>query len=111
MHVKIAAFMRLSATPFPAAELAPALRALAGAFGARRLLWGSDYPYALLGAPMPPGAAAPPSGADGLVGYGAVAGALEGHWAHGLSSDELGWLMGGTAQRLFWADSRTLGSS
>jgi predicted TIM-barrel fold metal-dependent hydrolase len=102
VHVKISAFMRLSAGPFPAADLAPALRALAAAFGAQRLLWGSDFPYALLGAPMPPGAAAPPSGADGLVSYKAVASALEGQWKHGLSSEELGWLLGGTAQRLFW---------
>jgi hypothetical protein len=82
VYVKASAFMRVSGTPYPAAELAPLLRELVTRFGAKRVLWGSDFPYALLGAPMPPGAAAAPTGADGLVPYGQVATALE-SWASG----------------------------
>lgn len=103
--------MRVAGTPYPAAELAPLLRELLDAYGARRLMWGSDFPYALLGQPMPPGAPAAPLGEVGLVPYSAVASALA-DWAAEPScaqagaappsAEEMRWLMGGTAASLFW---------
>jgi len=133
VFVKASAFMRVSASAYPAVDLAPVLRELLDAYGAERLLWGSDFPYALLGQPMPPGASSAPSGdRAGLVPYHAVASALvdwgetetasananggaasaresDLNFAGGviprLSDDELRWLLGGTALSLFWQSS------
>lgn len=116
VYVKASAFMRVSASPYPAAELQPLVRELLSAFGPERLMWGSDFPYALLGQPMPPGAASAPSGEAGLVPYAKVVSAMA-DWAEPsgtggsaassgdgtpLSAEEMRWLMGGTAASLFW---------
>lgn len=69
-------------------------------------MWGSDFPYALLGRPMPPGASAAPDGKDGLVEYADVAGAIE-RWPEsvaGLTREEVALVLGGTASELFWSD-------
>ncbi|KAJ1390558.1 hypothetical protein B484DRAFT_459569 [Ochromonadaceae sp. CCMP2298] len=45
VHVKVSALFRVSQQQWPFADLDPRFVALKEAFGARRLLWGSDYPY------------------------------------------------------------------
>ena len=85
VHVKISAMFRnaVSAKP-PYAELAPRLAALVAAFGAERVLAGSDFPFAL-----------------DFGGYGAF---LESVRDWGVLSDkELRWVTRGTAEKLFGA--------
>ncbi|GAQ86399.1 Amidohydrolase family protein [Klebsormidium nitens] len=45
VYVKLSAFFRVSKEEFPYRDTVPMIRQLADAFGARRLLWGSDFPY------------------------------------------------------------------
>jgi L-fuconolactonase len=45
--VRVSAFTALSASGYPFDDLVPLIRAVHAAFGASRLLWGTDYPYVL----------------------------------------------------------------
>jgi L-fuconolactonase len=45
--VRVSAFTALSAAGYPFADLVPLIRAVHAAFGADRLLWGTDYPHVL----------------------------------------------------------------
>jgi predicted TIM-barrel fold metal-dependent hydrolase len=45
VYVKASAFFRVASEPYPYADAAAALRALVDAFGARRVMWGSDWPW------------------------------------------------------------------
>ncbi len=45
--VRVSAFTALSSAGYPFNDLMPLTRALYAAFGAQRLLWGTDYPYVL----------------------------------------------------------------
>lgn len=45
--VRVSAFTALSASGYPFDDLVPLIRAVHAAFGAGRLLWGTDYPYVL----------------------------------------------------------------
>ena len=85
VHVKISAMFRnaVRAEP-PYKELKPRLAALVAAFGAERVLTGSDYPFAL-----------------DFGGYGAFLESVRG-WGL-LSDEELHWVTRGTAERLFGA--------
>lgn len=47
VHVKISKLFQLSRLPHPHEDLWPALEELRDHFGARRLMWGSDYPTVL----------------------------------------------------------------
>jgi len=56
VYVKVSALFRASAEPPPFRDLEPRLEALLQAFGAPRLMWGSDYPFVLPGGfPLPDG--------------------------------------------------------
>jgi L-fuconolactonase len=45
VHVKLTALPELSTTSYPHRDMWPWVRAAVDAFGAERLLWGSDYPF------------------------------------------------------------------
>eukprot|EP00285_Hemiselmis_virescens_P012422 CAMPEP_0173386724 /NCGR_PEP_ID=MMETSP1356-20130122/9310_1 /TAXON_ID=77927 ORGANISM="Hemiselmis virescens, Strain PCC157" /NCGR_SAMPLE_ID=MMETSP1356 /ASSEMBLY_ACC=CAM_ASM_000847 /LENGTH=293 /DNA_ID=CAMNT_0014343067 /DNA_START=180 /DNA_END=1061 /DNA_ORIENTATION=+ len=45
VHVKLSAFFRVSADPYPYQDLWPRVRELVDAFGSQRLLYGSDFPF------------------------------------------------------------------
>ncbi|KAJ8606933.1 hypothetical protein CTAYLR_008634 [Chrysophaeum taylorii] len=45
IYVKVSALFRVSREPPPHRDLEPRFREVLGAFGADRLLWGSDFPY------------------------------------------------------------------
>jgi predicted TIM-barrel fold metal-dependent hydrolase len=49
IYVKVSAFYKFGARRPPYLDLAPLIQRLVGAFGASRLLWGSDCPYQLQG--------------------------------------------------------------
>jgi predicted TIM-barrel fold metal-dependent hydrolase len=92
VHVKVSALFRASAEPPPFSDLAPRLEALLAAYGANRLLWGSDFPYCIRGGQAPTSV--------GQAYDQAVA--VPTFWrAAGLDEPALAMLMGGTAARLF----------
>lgn len=47
VYIKISALFRTSGAPHPHNDLAKRLSAIVMRFGASRLLWGSDFPYAV----------------------------------------------------------------
>ena len=49
MYVKVSALFRASAEAPPHKDLQPRVRRLLESYGARRLMWGSDFPFVLLG--------------------------------------------------------------
>jgi predicted TIM-barrel fold metal-dependent hydrolase len=70
------------------ADLRPRLAALLGAFGADRLMWGSDFPYVVLEA----------------GGYNGSKAALEAMLGElGVGEADAAMVLGGTAQKLFFA--------
>ena len=93
VHVKVSADFRVSvradteAVGDMRAVLLPRARALLAAFGARRLMWGSDFPWV----------------ADEGGGHAAAAKAAEALWREATGGDEgqMGEIFGGTAGRLF----------
>ena len=92
VHVKLSAFFRLSAALPPHRDLEARVAALVAAFGARRLLWGSDFPFVIIGGNTP---------TDAGCSY-AQASAQLGSWSvPGLDDDAYRAIMGGNAQRLF----------
>ena len=105
IYVKASALFRVSKQPsFPHADAAGAgLRALVDAFGAERVMWGTDFPwveekggYAAAWAPLD--AAGEGTGGSGAgSGGGGAAGAA----AAVLSDEERRWVMGGALQALF----------
>lgn len=86
VHVKVSAFYALGAKAAPYDDLAPLVRRLRDAFGAERLMWGSDAPYQLA-----PG-----------HGYGPSV-ALPRERLGFLSGPERRALLRGTAARLFFS--------
>jgi predicted TIM-barrel fold metal-dependent hydrolase len=49
VHVKLSALPELSAVAYPHQDVWHCVRAIVDAFGAERLLWGSDYPFTAVG--------------------------------------------------------------
>ena len=98
VHVKVSALFRTSAEPPPFGDLAARLGALIEAYGTQRLMWGSDYPFALPGGfPLPEGVAKTPAS----MSY-ADAVAVPSQWeVPALDDASLADLMGGNAARLF----------
>ncbi|MFM8284911.1 MAG: amidohydrolase family protein [Planctomycetaceae bacterium] len=86
VHVKVSAFYALGAKAAPYDDLAPLVRRLRDAFGAERLVWGSDAPYQLA-----PG-----------HGYGPSV-ALPRERLDFLSASERRAMLRGTAVRLFFS--------
>jgi predicted TIM-barrel fold metal-dependent hydrolase len=92
VHVKVSALFRASAEPPPHKDLQPRVRQLLESYGARRLMWGSDFPFVLLGGQERNGYA---------LNY-AQASFVPSEWeVAGLDEQAREQLMGGTAQRLF----------
>ena len=44
-HVKLSAGFRVSSLPYPHQDLKQAVQVLVEAYGASRLMWGSDFPW------------------------------------------------------------------
>ena len=88
LHVKLSAFHRVSAGPWPFTDLAPRVQQLVQAFSSKRLLWGSDFPYVM-----------PPADFD----YSKVAKSIA-SWGQALvlSEEEIADITRGNAKRLFW---------
>ena len=86
VHVKVSGFHYFSSEPYPYRDSLPLLRELHRAFGARRLLWGSDFPHVLLRC----GYRRSRLLGDTLLDF--------------LDDAELAEVMGGTASRLYWRD-------
>ena len=94
VHVKLSALFRASSEVPPHLDLQPRLAQLLAAFGARRLLFGTDFPFVTLGGNGPEPTAAAQSYAEAVGNVGA--------WSvDGLDEEARGELMGGTAARLF----------
>ncbi len=92
VHVKVSALFRASAEPPPHKDLQPRVRQLLESYGARRLMWGSDFPFVLLGGQ---------ERNDYALNY-AQASFVPAEWeVAGLDEQAREQLMGGTAQRLF----------
>ena len=92
MHVKVSALFRASAEPPPHKDLQPRVRQLLESYGARRLMWGSDFPFVLLGGQE----------RNGYALNCAQASFVPSEWeVAGLDEQAREQLMGGTAQRLF----------
>lgn len=90
--VKISALFRTSAERPPHSDVQPRIAALVRAFGARRLMWGSDFPWVTIGGNTPTEAA---------LTY-AQAVAMPGSWsAAGLDQAAFDLIMGGTAAEVF----------
>ena len=98
VHVKVSALFRASAEQWPHTDLAPRLEALLAAYGSKRLLWGSDFPFCLIGGNAPTEVGASYLHASEAIAQWEVVRGLD---APGVYEA----LMGGNAQRLFgfWA--------
>jgi predicted TIM-barrel fold metal-dependent hydrolase len=93
LHIKLSAFHRVSTGPWPFSDLASRVQALLKAYGSKRLLWGSDFPYIL---PL------------AQFDYQRAAKAIT-SWSKGdsseqlkMSEEELTDITFGNAKRLFW---------
>lgn len=71
-------------------------------FGCERILFGSDFPYALHGVPMPPGSVRNDANTNqiGAV-YSDIVRAIPSWPDLGLTKAQLDLIMGGNARRLF----------
>jgi predicted TIM-barrel fold metal-dependent hydrolase len=102
VYVKVSALFRTSAEPPPFADLQPRLAQLLKAFGAQRLMWGSDYPFVLPGGfPLPEGVVETPAAQS----YAQAAQVLRQWSIPELDEEALGAIMGGTASSLFRFDT------
>ncbi|GBG00055.1 hypothetical protein Rsub_12799 [Raphidocelis subcapitata] len=88
VYVKASAFFRVSSEPYPYADAAAALRRLIDAFGARRVMWGTDWPWVTEQCGY--------AKAWGILDAAAAAGGAE-----AVSAEERAWLVGGTAAALW----------
>ena len=71
-HVKVSALFRLSGELPPHRDLEPRLEALLKAFGHKRLMWGSDFPFVLIGGNTPTEAGSTYAQAAGALGFWSV---------------------------------------
>jgi predicted TIM-barrel fold metal-dependent hydrolase len=91
-HVKVSALFRTSAELPPHLDLQPRLKELIAAFGTERLMWGSDFPFVLIGGNTP---------TEAGTSYAQAAEAL-GYWTvPELEGKAFDAIMGGNAKRLF----------
>lgn len=98
VFVKVSALFRTSGEKPPFFDLQPRVAELLKAYGASRLMWGSDFPFVLPGGfPLPEGVT---STAAALTYDGAAQ--VPAQWQlDGLDDDARVALMGGTAAKLF----------
>jgi len=92
VYVKVSALFRTSAEPPPHLDLQARVEALLAAFGAQRLMWGSDFPFVLLGGQTPTSFALSYQQAVEVPSFWSV---------KGLDAAAMDFLMGGTAASLF----------
>lgn len=85
-YVKVSAFYYLGQKCPPYAEISPVIRRLLDAFGAERLMWGSDSPFQL----------EPPNSYQASIEF--VNERLD-----FLSNEEKAWLMAGTSEKVFFS--------
>ncbi|KAJ7561860.1 hypothetical protein O6H91_03G044400 [Diphasiastrum complanatum] len=93
VYVKVSAFFRVSRDEFPYRDTWPVLKRLLSSFGAKRLMWGSDYPFI--------------KNECGYVNAAEILPLAKSEEAL-LTDDELRWIMGETAQSVFggaWSKS------
>ena len=98
VYVKVSALFRASGEVPPFTDLVPKMDELLKAYGAERLMWGSDYPFVLPGGfPLPDGVASTPA----ALPYDEAVRVID-EWAlPGLDVSARKALMGGTAANLF----------
>lgn len=102
VYVKVSALFRSSGEPPPFRDLEPRVADLLTAFGASRLMWGSDFPFVLPGG-FPLGEGVTSTAA--AMTYGDAT-AMPSQWAiPQLDDAALDALMGGTAAKLFNFDA------
>ncbi|MEM2926975.1 MAG: amidohydrolase family protein [Candidatus Bathyarchaeia archaeon] len=83
LYVKLSEFPQASTEPYPYRDLHPWVHALLRAFGAERLMWGTDFPYIM-----------------GQCGYKKGLQVLKNE-IQGISFEEMEWLLGKTAEKVF----------
>ena len=86
VHVKTSAFYALGKKTPPYTDLLPMIRKVVDAFGADRLMWASDCPYQV----------------QGQHTYQASIGLVQEASPNQLSDQEKSWLLGGTAEKVFF---------
>jgi L-fuconolactonase len=84
VYVKVSGHHHVTAGAYPYREVRPLFARVLDAFGAERLLWGSDFPHVLL-----------------TCGYRRSL-LLQERWYDVLDDAQLADVMGGTASRLYW---------
>ena len=96
--MKVSALFRASGDEPPFFDLQPRVAELLEAYGASRLMWGSDFPFVLPGGfPLPEGVTSTPA----ALTY-ADAAQVTAQWQlDGLDEEARAALMGGTAAKLF----------
>uniref|UniRef100_A0A0D6R5H5 Amidohydrolase-related domain-containing protein n=1 Tax=Araucaria cunninghamii TaxID=56994 RepID=A0A0D6R5H5_ARACU len=93
VYVKVSASFRVSRKPYPYADISNLLSDLISTFGAKRLMWGSDFPFVVKECGY--------KKAKDQITYLSSTGLP-------LSTEDLEWIMGKTAMHLFpgaWAPS------
>ncbi|MBS7628311.1 amidohydrolase, partial [Candidatus Bathyarchaeota archaeon] len=83
LYVKLSEFSRASSESYPYRDLHPWVHALVRAYGANRLMWGTDFPYIME-----------------QCGYKRGLEVLR-HEIQGISSEDMEWLLGKTAEKVF----------
>eukprot|EP00316_Scyphosphaera_apsteinii_P001578 CAMPEP_0119299326 /NCGR_PEP_ID=MMETSP1333-20130426/1403_1 /TAXON_ID=418940 /ORGANISM="Scyphosphaera apsteinii, Strain RCC1455" /LENGTH=311 /DNA_ID=CAMNT_0007300707 /DNA_START=116 /DNA_END=1051 /DNA_ORIENTATION=- len=99
VYVKISALFRTSAELPPHRDLQGRVEELLAAFGARRLMWGSDFPFVTIGGNTPSSAATSYEQAVQIPSFWNIP---------SLDQATMDELMGGTAARLFGFSSATV---
>ena len=100
LYVKVSAFYALGQATPPYRDMLPFVRRLVEAFGARRLMWGSDCPYQIYQHNPPFN----PNAKPGAVGsYDSSIAVIRDH-ADFLSESEKEQILGLTAERVFFFD-------
>jgi predicted TIM-barrel fold metal-dependent hydrolase len=98
VYVKVSALFRASGDKPPFFDLQPRVAELLEAYGASRLMWGSDFPFVLPGGfPLPEGVTSTPA----ALTYADAAQVTTQWQLEGLDEEARAALMGGTAAKLF----------
>ncbi|MDX9865415.1 MAG: amidohydrolase family protein, partial [Anaerolineaceae bacterium] len=83
IFVKLSGLNYYSGEAAPYRDVCPLIEAVCEQFGAQRCMWGSDYPFV-----------------QDHWSYSGLLSTVKDDW--NLSSEHLGWVLGGTASRLWW---------
>jgi predicted TIM-barrel fold metal-dependent hydrolase len=83
VHVKLSGLNYYSGEAAPYRDVWPLIEAVCERFGARRCMWGSDFPFV-----------------QDHWSYDGLLSTVKNDWR--LNPEELDWILGGTANRLWW---------